>query len=477
MGSVYRAHHTGLGRDVAVKIVNPRLGAGDPKLFQRFLREVELLRGVDDPHVVRILDAGQSGRLVYAVMELVQGRTLGRLKLEAPGRRLAPDVVAYYLAQVARGLEAVHRHGIVHRDIKPDNIMIDGAGTAKIMDFGLARGERSQQLTMNDEVVGTPEYMAPEAIKHVELDGRADQYSLGVTAYELLTGMTPFNQGGLLKVVQDQLTREPVPIEVTCPAAPPGLLQVVRRLMAKRADARFPSAGEAAAALAPFACGTPPVHAPPAAPVPSSAPTPATARPPAPKGAGGWGAQARAPAGDVAPTRAVARPAVAPGVVPGWEDLLVARLLARHGVLPQDDLLERLRAFQDPARAAGAASFAAYLVRTTGLPERTAAQVVSAARRGVGSLRDRIALSVLRRAGRIAPATLDRVVRDAGGRPFVKVLVDGQLLRPDEGAALERKVDEALALARGRAIDAARKAGGGAEAVTRQALRNLLEIL
>ncbi|MBX3472738.1 MAG: serine/threonine protein kinase, partial [Planctomycetes bacterium] len=254
MGAVFRARHTRLGTDVAVKVVNPRLGAKDPKLFQRFLREVELLRGVDDPHVVRFLDAGQEGAFTFAVMELVVGRTLGQLKADSPGGVMAPDAAAFYLAQVARGLDAVHRRGIIHRDLKPDNVMVDAAGRARIMDFGLARGRQSNQLTMLDEVVGTPEYMAPETIQHHEVDGRADLYSLGVSAYELLTGATPFNQGGLLRVVQDHVSRAPIPVEVKNPRVPAALAQVVARLMAKAPDGRYATAGEAAAALAPLAC-------------------------------------------------------------------------------------------------------------------------------------------------------------------------------------------------------------------------------
>ncbi|MCO5169931.1 MAG: serine/threonine protein kinase [Planctomycetes bacterium] len=469
MGAVFRARHTRLGTDVAVKVVNPRLGAKDPKLFQRFLREVELLRGVDDPHVVRFLDAGQEGAFTFAVMELVLGRTLGELRRGSPGGVMAPDAAAYYLVQVARGLDAVHRRGIVHRDVKPDNVMVDAAGRARLMDFGLARGKQSNQLTMLDEVVGTPEYMAPESIQHHEVDGRADLYSLGVSAYELLTGATPFNQGGLLKVVQDHVSRAPIPVEVKRPQVPPELARIVARLMQKRAEARFATGAEAAAALAPLACARPPhVVAPaPAHAARPPAPTPVTPSPArAPGGARpGWGTPVAASA--------------APADLPRWEDLLAVRLLARHGVLPLDDLLDRLRAYQDPARALGAPSFVAYLGRTAGLPARVAEQAGQAARKAEVALRERIALSILRRAGRVPGDALERAAREAAGRPLVDVLVERQHLRREDAPALAARVEQALGLAARRAAEAARAAAGaaGPEAVRRDALRRLVAML
>src|SRR5690606_37484838 len=142
-----------------------------------------------------------------------------------------------------------------------------------------------------------------------------------------------------------------------------------------------------------------------------------------------------------APTRSVPRLApISPPAelaLPGWEDLMAARLLGRHGVLPPDDLLDKLRAFQDPVRAAGAPTFVAFLVRTAGLPERLAGQAADAARRGYAALRARIAFSTLRRAGRVPADALERAAREAAGQSLGQVLVQRRLLRPDEARALE----------------------------------------
>ncbi|MBX3472279.1 MAG: hypothetical protein KF878_35960, partial [Planctomycetes bacterium] len=165
--------------------------------------------------------------------------------------------------------------------------------------------------------------------------------------------------------------------------------------------------------------------------------------------------------------------------LPRWEDLLAARLLARHGVLPLDDLLDRLRAYQDPARAQGAPSFVAYLARTAGLPARLTEQAAVAARRAEVALRERIALSVLRRSGRVASDALEQAAREAAGRPLTDVLVERRHLRPEDAPALAARVEQALGLAARRAQEAARAAAGpaGAEAVRRETLRRLVELL
>ncbi len=515
MGAVYRARHVGLGRDVAVKVVNPRVGAADPKMFQRFLREVNLLRAIDHPHVIRVLDAGQVGRFVFAVLELVDGISLDAVRRQSRDGRLEPGAVAHYLQQVALGLEAVHRAGIVHRDLKPENVLVDAAGRARIADFGLARGQGSQQLTMMDEVVGTPEYMAPEMVQHAEVDGRADLYALGISAYELLTGATPFHTGGLLQVVRDQITRDPVPVRVMNPQVPDALAAVVHRLLEKDPARRPPSALAAAELLRPLAARPTPPRIEPRGLAPPADPDttpPPQARPGAPPGAsqsgaprrptGGWGAAAaaaptplatprpqtsrlgQAPAAHDAPTeprpsarhdqptdprstsgRAAREPAPAParpsgrvptdaGPPPTWEEVLLVRLLARHGRAPLELLLEAVSGWRP-----GGPTLSATLTRKAGLPDPTPAQ--AAAQGGVRALRDQVAWGLLRRTSRVKDEQTEAVSRARRpDEPLSAALGRAGLLRPDEVAALERQLDEAVEGARQRAIQAA---GPGAD--------------
>ena len=404
MGSVYRARHTRLCRDVAVKVIDPKLGAQDPVALQRFLREAELLAQLRDPHVVGFVEAGQEGRFVYAVMELIAGQSLRRLVQLEPRRRFDPPAAAWYLTQVARGLRAVHAAGIVHRDIKPDNVIVDGRGQAKIADFGLARGRDSQTLTLYDEVVGTPEYMAPEAVLQREVDGRADLYALGICAYELLGGETPFHEGGVLEVVRAQLERAPRPLGELRPDIPPALCALVHRLLAKDPAQRLPDAAAAAAALEPFAAAEPPHR-----------PTPEVR-----------------PAGARMPT---------------WEELALVQLFVHHQVYPLEVLLDGLLAW----RQGGAhGPFVVFLTQRAGLPVDVARQSLALARRRVVELRNRIARAQLAGLG-LDP---DACPAPPAGRQLGAWLVEQGGFSPEDGQELERRINRTLQAAAERAVQA-----------------------
>src|SRR4051794_2269346 len=191
MGVVYLAHDVGLGRKVAVKLLAPGL-ADDQRFRDRFLRESRLAASLDHPAIVPIHRAGEVDGTLYIAMRYVDGTDLRRVLESGPG---APRRAAVILSQVASALDAAHRHGLVHRDVKPANILLDDDEHAYLSDFGLTRHASSQSgLTAGGELVGTVEYVAPEQIEGHSVDGRADVYSLGCVLFECLTGRKPFDR-------------------------------------------------------------------------------------------------------------------------------------------------------------------------------------------------------------------------------------------------------------------------------------------
>ncbi|HEU4334226.1 MAG TPA: protein kinase, partial [Candidatus Eisenbacteria bacterium] len=195
MGTVYRARHAGLGRDVALKILSARLAA-DPEFVRRFEREARTLASLEHPNIVAVHDTGVEAGAPYLVMEFVEGVSLRRLLAE---RRLPPEEALGIVPQLCDALEYAHARGVIHRDVKPENILIDTKGRTKIADFGLAVivGAEGPRLTRTDISMGTPHYMAPEQVESSrKVDHRADIYSMGVVLYEMLTGELPLGRFG-----------------------------------------------------------------------------------------------------------------------------------------------------------------------------------------------------------------------------------------------------------------------------------------
>jgi len=187
MGVVYRAKDTSLNRQVAIKVLPPEF-ARDEQFIERFTREVLNSARLDHPNVVQIYDVGQDGTTNYYVMQLVDGNDLhGEIRKRGS---FSLEETARLIAQIAEGLDHAHSQGIVHRDIKPDNVLLDRRGHARVVDFGIARTMEGTRLTGG--MIGTPEYMSPEQARGEDVDGRSDQYSLAIVAYEMLTGSTPF---------------------------------------------------------------------------------------------------------------------------------------------------------------------------------------------------------------------------------------------------------------------------------------------
>jgi Leucine-rich repeat (LRR) protein/tRNA A-37 threonylcarbamoyl transferase component Bud32 len=254
MGAVYKARNWKLGRVVAMKLIRKdRLGSD--VAVKRFRREIQAAAQLHHPNIVHAYDADEAGGVHFLVMEYVEGTDLGRLlKRQGP---LPVATACDYARQAALGLQHAFERGMVHRDVKPANLLLTAAGVVKVMDFGLARlgraaaGDESSTMTEEGAVMGSLDYIAPEqAMDSHAVDARADLYSLGCTLYHLLTGRVPFPGGEALAKLLKHRLEEPAPIEQLRPDLPPGVAAVVRRLMAKRPEDRHQTPAEAADDLA-----------------------------------------------------------------------------------------------------------------------------------------------------------------------------------------------------------------------------------
>lgn len=246
MATVYAAHDIALDRRVAIKVISPSLGAS-PALVERFRREARTAASLSHPNIIPIYSVRHADRLLYFVMKYVDGRPLDSI-LRETGALPVPTVQAI-LGQVAGAVGYAHRHGVVHRDIKPGNILIDDEGWCVVTDFGIAKVAESEGLTTSGMMVGTPAYMSPEQCLSNDISGASDQYALGVVAYEMLTGRLPFPGTSMMSVMYAHV-HVPVPaIEELRAECPPELAGAVMRMLAKEPSERWPSIEEAVAAL------------------------------------------------------------------------------------------------------------------------------------------------------------------------------------------------------------------------------------
>jgi serine/threonine-protein kinase len=244
MAVVYRATDPRLHRRVAIKVLPPEL-AFNADVRERFLREAQTSAQLAHPHIVPIYTVDEREGLVYFVMGLVEGETLGQRLLREP--RLPIPQVRRILTDVADALAYAHSHGVVHRDVKPDNIMLDRAtGRALVTDFGIARAAAGDsRLTVTGVAIGTPAYMSPEqALGERELDGRSDIYSLGVIGYQMLAGEPPFRASNTPAMLVKHVSEAPRPLQPRCPDAPPGLVNAISRALAKRPEDRWLDAND-----------------------------------------------------------------------------------------------------------------------------------------------------------------------------------------------------------------------------------------
>lgn len=241
MGVVYKANQRSLNRVVALKVLSSKL-ASDGEFIERFVREAKSVARLRHENIISGIDVGSASGAYYFVMEFVDGETVYQ-KLQKDGRMNVPWAASVIL-QIARALEHAHRNRIIHRDVKPDNMMIDADGTAKLCDLGLAK-ELTTEIAATGKAEGTPHYISPEqALGEGDVDSRTDIYSLGASFYHMLTGETPFKGENAREIMQKHLHDEPAPVEELCPGLPAGYAAVIRKMMARKPADRYADVSE-----------------------------------------------------------------------------------------------------------------------------------------------------------------------------------------------------------------------------------------
>ena len=262
MAEVYRARDRMLDRPVALKVLFPELSV-DRAFVERFRREAQAAANLSHPNIVPVFDWGEDGGTYYIVMEYIDGQPLSQaLKAGGP---MPAGRVAQIGARVADALAYAHRHGVVHRDVKPGNVLLTSDEQVKVTDFGIARAVNTEEsLTQTGAVMGTATYFSPEQAEGVGVDARSDIYSLGVVLFEMIAGRPPFLGDSPVAVASKHVREQPPPLRDLNPTVPPALEAIVAKAMAKSADLRYQSAADLRTDLQRFADGRPVAAADPA---------------------------------------------------------------------------------------------------------------------------------------------------------------------------------------------------------------------
>jgi len=251
-GVVYAAHDPVLGRDVAIKAIP--LAVNDTvreKAEADFIKEARAVAGLNHPHIVTVFDAGRTDTLAYIAMERLHGRDLHEYLYG--GSRLGVRQAAALMARIADAVHYAHKRGLIHRDIKPSNIFLSREMKPKVLDFGVALPRSEQDPLQRTVLVGTPNYMSPEQARGLAIDARSDVFSLGAILYEMVTGKRAFDAPNIDDLLARLIGEEPVPVAELRPEAPPELVRIIGKALAKDIEARYQTAGDLRNDLAAFA--------------------------------------------------------------------------------------------------------------------------------------------------------------------------------------------------------------------------------
>lgn len=251
-GVVYAAHDPVLGRDLAIKAIPLALNdAVREKAEADFIKEARAVAGLNHPHIVTVFDAGRTDTLAYIAMERLHGRDLHEYLYG--GSRLGVRQAAALMARIADAVHYAHKRGLIHRDIKPSNIFLSREMKPKVLDFGVALPRSELDPSQHTLLVGTPNYMSPEQARGLAIDARSDVFSLGAILYEMVTGKRAFDAPNVDDLLARLVGEEPVPVNELRPEAPPELVRIIARALAKDIEARYQTAGDLRNDLAAFA--------------------------------------------------------------------------------------------------------------------------------------------------------------------------------------------------------------------------------
>ncbi|MFC1552971.1 protein kinase, partial [Candidatus Latescibacterota bacterium] len=241
MASVYLAHEISLDRDVAIKLL-PEEFLHDQDFVERFKREAQIAAKLEHPNIVRIYQIDESEGLYYFVMSYIPEGSIGDQIIKRGALPL--HYIVLWGSEICSALAYAHKYGVIHRDLKPDNIMIDLNGSAIVMDFGIARAAQGARLTLKGQVIGSPQYMSPEQARGMELDIRSDIYSMGIVLYQMATGTLPFQSSEITSLMYMHVHEKPEPPDLRNPKIPKWLGNIILNCLAKKPEERFKNAKE-----------------------------------------------------------------------------------------------------------------------------------------------------------------------------------------------------------------------------------------